>query len=91
MSKKNKLQTNDFKEQRNDYTKPDEYPIKYKENEEPYYPINDDKNSKIYKKYEKLAKNEESIIFGGRLAKYKYYDMWETIKEALKTAKNEID
>ncbi|WP_042703665.1 UDP-galactopyranose mutase [Methanobrevibacter arboriphilus] len=68
-----------------------EYPIKYKENEEPYYPINDDKNSKIYKKYEKLAKNEESIIFGGRLAKYKYYDMWETIKEALKTAKNEID
>ena len=35
-----------------------EYPIKYKENEEPYYPINDDKNSKIYKKYEKLAKNE---------------------------------
>lgn len=64
-----------------------EYPIKYKENEEPYYPINDDKNSKIYKKYEKLAKNEENIIFGGRLAKYKYYDMWETIKEALKTAK----
>ncbi|WP_231624076.1 UDP-galactopyranose mutase [Methanobrevibacter arboriphilus] len=68
-----------------------EYPIKYKENEEPYYPINDDKNSKIYKKYEKLAKNEENIIFGGRLAKYKYYDMWETIKEALKTAKNEIN
>jgi UDP-galactopyranose mutase len=68
-----------------------EYPIKYKKNEEPYYPINDDKNTKIYKKYEKLAKKEENIIFGGRLAKYKYYDMWEVVKEALKIAKNEIN
>jgi len=67
-----------------------EYPVKYKENNEPYYPINDVKNSKIYKKYENLAKNEENVIFGGRLAKYKYYDMWEVIKEALKTVQTEI-
>ncbi|MDR2830588.1 MAG: UDP-galactopyranose mutase [Methanobrevibacter sp.] len=67
-----------------------EYPTKYKKGEEAYYPVNDDKNSKIWKKYNELAENEKNVIFGGRLAKYKYYDMWEVIKEALKVAEDEL-
>lgn len=67
-----------------------EYPIKYEPGKEAYYPINDNKNSKILEKYEKLSINEERIIFGGRLAKYKYYDMWEVIKEALRAVKIEL-
>lgn len=60
-----------------------EYPVEYERGREPYYPINDSMNNSIYAKYKKLAKNEESIYFGGRLAEYKYYDMHQVIRSAL--------
>ena len=64
-----------------------EYPEDYKEGMEKYYTINDDKNSKLADKYKKLAKNEKKVIFGGRLAEYKYYDMDDVIKSAFETFK----
>ena len=60
-----------------------EYPKDYKKGDIPYYPINDDKNNKIYNKYKELSKNETNVIFGGRLAEYKYYDMHQIIGSAL--------
>ncbi|MCL1090119.1 UDP-galactopyranose mutase [Shewanella profunda] len=60
----------------------EEYPSEWKEGDEPYYPINDDKNMKLFKEYRKLA-SKENVIFGGRLAEYKYYDMHQVIKSAL--------
>ena len=68
----------------------EEYPEAWKKGMEAYYPINDEKNSNIFNKYNDLANKETNVIFGGRLAKYKYYDMWEVIKEALITVKNEL-
>lgn len=62
-----------------------EYPMEWKPGDEPYYPINDDKNSEMYKKYKELAANEKNVIFGGRLATYKYYDMHQVIGSALAT------
>lgn len=62
-----------------------EYPMEWKPGDEPYYPINDDKNSEMYKKYKALAANEKNVIFGGRLATYKYYDMHQVIGSALAT------
>lgn len=59
-----------------------EYPAEWKLGDEPYYPVNDDKNMLLFKKYRELAKNE-NIILGGRLAEYKYYDMHQVIKSAL--------
>lgn len=59
-----------------------EYPAEWQLGDEPYYPVNDDKNMSIFKKYRELAKNE-NVIFGGRLAEYKYYDMHQVIKSAL--------
>ena len=59
-----------------------EYPADYKEGMEKYYTINDDKNNKLADEYRKLASKEENIIFGGRLAEYKYYDMDDVIKSA---------
>lgn len=64
-----------------------EYPIEANDNVEPYYPVNDDKNSILYAKYKKLALDEDKIIFGGRLAEYKYYDMHQVIGSALTQAK----
>ena len=52
----------------------------------PYYPINDDKNNSMYKKYKALTKEEKNVIFGGRLAEYKYYDMDKVVASALKQA-----
>ncbi len=52
-----------------------EYSVEWQEGLEPYYPVNDERNSQIYKKYENLAANETNVLFGGRLAEYKYYDM----------------
>ena len=63
-----------------------EYPREWKPGLEPYYPINDAKNSVLYNKYKELADRTEHIIFGGRLAEYKYYDMAPTIAQALKAA-----
>lgn len=68
-----------------------EYPATWKKSDEPYYPINDDKNNEIYAKYKDLANKEQNIIFGGRLAQYKYYDMHHVIEEALKCVKTEFD
>ena len=60
-----------------------EYPADYKEGMEKYYTINDDKNNALADKYRELAEKEENVIFGGRLAEYKYYDMDDVIKRAL--------
>ncbi|EMM0379262.1 UDP-galactopyranose mutase [Pluralibacter gergoviae] len=62
-----------------------EFPAEWKIGNEPYYPINNGDNMNIYKKYRDLAKNEKNIIFGGRLAEYKYYDMHQVISSALST------
>lgn len=61
-----------------------EYPKQWEVGSEPYYPINDDKNGKIYEKYKEKAEKEENIIFGGRLAEYRYYDMHNVIEQALR-------
>lgn len=61
-----------------------EYPADYKKGMEKFYPMNDEKNNNLYKKYAELASNEKNIFFGGRLGKYKYYDMDDVIAEALK-------
>jgi UDP-galactopyranose mutase len=60
-----------------------EFSVEWTDGMEPYYPINDDKNSNLYKKYEALAQKEESVIFGGRLAEYKYYDMGPIVEKVL--------
>lgn len=68
-----------------------EYPRPWKKGREAYYPVNDEKNTEILKKYQELAKNKENVIFGGRLGRYKYYDIWETIAESLKLVEKELD
>lgn len=66
-----------------------EYPLTWDETKEPYYPINNEKNNSLYKKYEELSRNDNNIIFGGRLGKYKYYDMDKVIEEALNVLEKE--
>lgn len=61
-----------------------EYSTEWQSGMEPYYPVNDKRNNKLADKYRELAKNEENVIFGGRLAEYKYYDMAPVIEKALK-------
>lgn len=61
-----------------------EYSTEWKEGMEPFYPVNDEKNNMLYQKYKALADNEKNVIFGGRLAQYKYYDMDDIIAEVLK-------
>lgn len=68
-----------------------EYSSEWKLGEEPYYPINDEKNGKLYDAYKQLSKKEKNIIFGGRLAEYKYYDMDTTVEAVLKKCKEEFD
>ena len=63
-----------------------EYSSEWKPGDEPYYPVNDEKNGALYKKYKELADKEENVIFGGRLGEYKYYDMDQVISEALYTS-----
>ena len=63
-----------------------EYSSEWKVGDEPYYPVNDEKNGILYKKYKALADKEEKVIFGGRLGEYKYYDMDAVIDSALKLA-----
>lgn len=65
-----------------------EYPIEGGKNNEPYYPVNDEKNNKLFKQYEKLSQADSNVIFGGRLAEYKYYDMHQVIGAALSVTKN---
>ena len=65
-----------------------EYSSEWHLGDEPYYPVNDEKNSTLYAKYKALAEREEKVIFGGRLGEYKYYDMDAVIAAALTAAKN---
>lgn len=67
-----------------------EYSSEWKLGDEPYYPVNDAKNSALYEQYKTLAEAEDNVIFGGRLGEYKYYDMDKTIEVALAMAKKEL-
>ena len=67
-----------------------EYSSEWKLGDEPYYPVNDEKNGALYAQYKELADKEENIIFGGRLGEYKYYDMDAVIASALDMAANEL-
>lgn len=67
-----------------------EYSSEWKPGEEPYYPVNDGRNSALYQKYKKLAESECGVIFGGRLGEYKYYDMDAVIASALDMSKREL-
>lgn len=60
----------------------EEYSTEYKEGMEPYYPVNDERNNALAEEYRKLAENEENVLFGGRLAQYRYYDMAPVIEQA---------
>ena len=64
-----------------------EFSSEWKPGEEPYYPVNDDKNGKLYQEYKKMAEKEGKVVFGGRLGEYKYYDMDQVIAAALTKAK----
>ena len=66
-----------------------EYPSEWKPGDEPYYPVNDDKNGSLYQKYKNLADREEKVIFGGRLGEYRYYDMDQVIAAALQKMQKE--
>ena len=61
-----------------------EYSTEWQPGMEPYYPVNDEKNSTLYIQYKKLADKEDNVIFGGRLAEYKYYDMHNIVEKVLK-------
>ena len=67
-----------------------EYPATWNKGDEPYYPINNDENNELYSKYKELADKEENVIFGGRLAEYKYYDMHNVIEKALEAVNKEF-
>ena len=67
-----------------------EYPASWAKGDEPYYPINDEKNTELYLKYKKIADEESNVIFGGRLAEYKYYDMHNVIERALAVVNEEV-
>ena len=67
-----------------------EYSSEWKKGDEPYYPVNDDRNGKLYQQYKQLADREETVIFGGRLGEYKYYDMDAVIASALKLCESEL-
>ena len=62
----------------------EEYSTEYKDGMEPYYPVNDERNNKLAEQYRLLAEQEHDVIFGGRLAQYKYYDMAPVIEQVLK-------
>lgn len=67
-----------------------EYPVDWKIGDEPYYPINDDRNNNLFEKYKELASKEKNIIFGGRLGNYRYYDMHQVIEVALEVVEKEL-
>ncbi len=68
-----------------------EYSDVWTKDKEPYYPVNDDKNNKLYLKYKEIAAKDSKVIFGGRLGQYKYYDMDKVIIEALNCVRREIN
>lgn len=63
-----------------------EYPAAWNRGDEPYYPINDNRNNELFARYQEMAAKEENVIFGGRLGQYRYYDMDKVIEAALKMA-----
>ena len=67
-----------------------EYSAEWKPGMEPYYPVNDEKNTELFLKYQELAEKEDNVIFGGRLGNYKYYNMDQVIEEALNMAQTEL-
>ncbi|MDO5702357.1 MAG: UDP-galactopyranose mutase [Lachnospiraceae bacterium] len=67
-----------------------EYPCEWKPGDEPYYPVNDEANMRLYEKYRELAASRPDVIFGGRLGNYKYYDMDKVIAAALEDAATEL-
>lgn len=67
-----------------------EYSSEWKKGDEPYYPVNDEKNGALYEEYKKLAEKEKNVIFGGRLGEYKYYDMDAVIASALDMCEKEL-
>lgn len=67
-----------------------EYPVDWQEGMEPYYPVNDDVNQELFNRYKQLADVEENVVFGGRLAEYKYYDMDKVIESAFKLVEKEL-
>ena len=67
-----------------------EYSSEWKPGDEPYYPVNDEKNGTLYRKYKELADKEENVIFGGRLGEYKYYDMDAVIASVLERCEKEL-
>ena len=68
-----------------------EYSSEWKPGDEPYYPVNDEKNGALYQEYKKLAEQEHNVIFGGRLGEYKYYDMGQVIAAALARTEEEFN
>ena len=67
-----------------------EYSSEWKVGDEPYYPVNDEKNGTLYNKYKELAEKEKNVVFGGRLGEYKYYDMDAVIASALDMCEKEL-
>ena len=67
-----------------------EYSSEWKLGDEPYYPVNDEKNGKLYSEYKKMADKEDKILFGGRLGEYKYYDMDQVIAATLELCEREL-
>ena len=67
-----------------------EYPVTWKKGDEPYYPVNDEKNTALYAKYKELAEKEENVIFGGRLGLYRYMDMHHVVGAALQAVREEM-
>ena len=67
-----------------------EYPVTWKKGDEPYYPVNDEKNTALYAKYKELAEKEENVIFGGRLGLYRYMDMHHVVDAALQAVREEM-
>ena len=67
-----------------------EYPAKWQPGDEPYYPVNDEKNMALYEKYRALAEKEKNVLFGGRLGGYRYYDMDKVLRAALDLAAQEL-
>ncbi len=68
-----------------------EYPSTWKKGDEPYYPMNDEKNNALFAKYKELADGQDKVIFGGRLGMYKYFDMHQVIEVALECAEKELN
>ena len=67
-----------------------EYSSEWKPGDEPYYPVNDERNSALYQQYRELAEKEKKVVFGGRLGEYKYYDMDQVIAAALEKAESPV-